>query len=380
MSISVKDLDDPNFVFPAGAVLDDAPVVAKSELVNQWAIFRVGKFEYELVGHGQVTNGKCGMYMGLWGCLRTELHSQVGLDGVSHKDEVFIRLGHHSCNNFRCPKCYKYGASSRAADKIEARVLACSKYLAGMGENGVAEHIIHSVPPKSYGLSFKDLKAEAIRTLKARGVWAAVLIFHPARYHNYEEFLRSGTSNELNWFYSPHWHVIGFIKNGYGRCRCCPEFRRYGSKSRTRYGSPVCLGCSGYEGVTRKLYEVDGYISKVEPARVTIRGTAFYQLTHAGLLCGVKKFSPYSYFGVLASRKLKVVVEKHKNRCCLCLHDLIKVQYFGIRKIITDLTNPKFVRSFWLPMNEDGVPVWIALPERRRFWSVETLKAEASYD
>jgi hypothetical protein len=44
---------------------------------------------------------------------------------------------------------------------------------------------------------------------------------------------------------------------------------------------------------------------------------------------------------------------------------LIRVQYFGIRKIITDLSNPKFVRSFWLSLVEDGRVVFEALSEKR---------------
>lgn len=331
-----------------------------SQNLVRWGIFRVGNFEYELAGHGEATNEKCGKFVSLWGCLRTELHSQVGLDGFSHKGEVFVRLGHHSCNNFRCKICYKYGASSRASGKIEQRLLACSKFLAGMGKDSEVFHVILSVPPKDYGLPFKELKAKGIKALRARGIYSFVLVFHPARYHNYEEYLRSGTSNELNWFYSPHWHLAAFIEKGYARCRSCPEFRRYGSKSRTRFGSPACVGCSGFEGVTRREYENDGYICKVEPKRVSVRRTVFYELGHAGLLRGVKRFSPYCYVGVLASRKLKVVVEKPENRCPLCLHELIRVRYFGIRKIITDLTNPKFLKSFWLPMVEDGVEVLIA--------------------
>jgi hypothetical protein len=50
-----------------GSVVGAVVGAVKPESENQWAIFRVGKFEYELVGHGQVTNGKCGYVYGFVG-------------------------------------------------------------------------------------------------------------------------------------------------------------------------------------------------------------------------------------------------------------------------------------------------------------------------
>jgi len=56
----------------------------------------------------------------------------------------------------------------------------------------------------------------------------------------------------------------------------------------------------------------------------------------------------------------KITVQRS---CILCLHDLIRVRYFGEREFCTDETSPNFRRSFWSPMVEGGVNVWVAKDE-----------------
>jgi hypothetical protein len=322
--------------------------------------------DHELVGQRKTpTRPDCGAWLGYKICPRTELHgNNTLLDGEKHPNEVFVRLAHRHCFNWRCPICYRFGASYREAGKIEQRIEAGSKYLAGMGEDSKAEHIVLSVPSSDYGLSVKQLRDKAVKVLASRGIIGGVLIPHAFRYHDRKEFQVSGTANyPLGWFFSFHWHVIGFIKGGYSRCRKCPLFKRYGSKSYNRAGSPVCLGCSGFEGVTRKMYESDRYIAKVGTERVSIFKTASYQLSHASIVHNGKRACPSVWFGTCSYRKLKVVVEKHKQSCPLCLHDLVRARYFGEREFCTDETSPNFRRSFWSPMVEGGVNVWVAKDE-----------------
>ena len=240
------------------------------EPVNQWGVFG----DHELVGQGEQTRVDCGAWLGYEACLRTELHGAgTLLDGEKHPNEAYVHLVHRHCFNWRCPVCYRFGASYREAGKIEQRIKAGSAYLAGMGEDSKAEHVVLSVPSRDYGLSLKQLRVKAVEVLYSRGIIGGVLIPHAFRYHDRKEFEVSGTANyPLGWFFSFHWHVIGFIKGGYTRCRKCPIFKRHGSKSFNRTGSPACLGCSGFEGVTRKLYESDGYIAKVEAERISISG------------------------------------------------------------------------------------------------------------
>jgi hypothetical protein len=324
---------------------------------NQWGIFG----DHELVGQGKQTNSQCGKHLGYEACLNTELHGQgTLLSGEKHPDEVFVHQVHRHCFNFRCPICYRFGASYREASHIEQRIKAGSAYLAGMGEDSKAEHIVLSVPSRDYGLSLKQLREKAVKVLYARGIIGGVLIPHAFRYHDKKEFEVSGTANyPLGWFFSFHWHVIGFIKDGYTRCRKCPIFKRSGSKSFNRAGSPACLGCSGFEGVTRKLYETDGYIAKVQPERISIFKTASYQLSHASIIHNGKRACPSIWFGTCSYRKLKVVYERKGHSCPLCLHDLVRARYLGENKFCHDETSSLFKRNFWTPMIENGIKVWV---------------------
>ena len=75
------------------------------------------------------------------------------------------------------------------------------------------QHIIDSVPPCDYGLSFQQLKSKQIRHLKKIGVIGGILIFHAERYNNLEESLRK--HQPFGWYTAFHWHIVGFIQDGY---------------------------------------------------------------------------------------------------------------------------------------------------------------------
>ena len=133
--------------------------------------------DFQLVGHGKVTNEHCGKFGKFNVCSRVELHNRVTLDGANFKGKVFLKPVFKSCGKPSCPKCYRYGWAVREARNIKARLKEGSKRL------GKVEHIICSVPPKDYGLSFKALRRKAVKVLKSRGVFGGVLIFHAFRYN-----------------------------------------------------------------------------------------------------------------------------------------------------------------------------------------------------
>ncbi len=135
--------------------------------------------DYELVGHGKVTNSNCGKFLGFRGCARTELHDKTTLDGVNYSGKVFVRKVHCTCHKPTCPVCYKHGWAVREAKMIEARLVECSKHF------GQVEHIIVSVPKSDYGLTLESLRSKAVHVvMKNRGVVGGVLIFHAFRYRN----------------------------------------------------------------------------------------------------------------------------------------------------------------------------------------------------
>ena len=295
--------------------------------------------DFQLVGKGKVTNDYCGKYYGFVGCVNVHLHNKITLDGKNYKGKVFVRIVHHSCNKPSCPVCYKHGWAVRGAGKIEVRLEKASRHF------GRVEHIVSSIPPKDYGLSFKALRSQAIKALKRRGVIGGVLIFHGFRYNVRKQ-----------WYWSPHFHCLGFILGGY-RCRGCRE-------------TVSCLSCGGFEGRTRREYKKDGYIVKVFGKRKTVFGTAWYQLNHASIKKNTTRFHVATWFGACSYRKLKVTAELKKRVCPICQHDIVKLRYFGVNGTVlgclfSHSSTCKQI-EFFDDLVQDGRTVWV-VDERRDF-------------
>ena len=295
--------------------------------------------DFVLVGHGKKTNQHCGTYYHFDGCLNVHLHNIITLDGKDYRGKVYIRIVHHSCDKPSCPVCYKHGWAVREAGNVEMRVLEAGKKF------GQVEHIVASVPVKDYGLSMKALRANVIKVLKRRGVLGGVLIFHGFRYNV-----------RKNWYWSPHFHCLGFILGGFRKCRRCPYCNDKGSRSN-------CSGCAGFYGVSKKYYKTDGYIVEVMGKRKTIFGTAWYQLNHSSIKKNTTRFHVATWFGSCSYRKLKVTVEYKKRVCPLCKHELVKVMYVGASPEIMDLwlsttSNCKKIDR-WVDYKKDGCVLWV---------------------
>jgi hypothetical protein len=309
---------------------------------SEWGNFG----EHQLVGHGRVTNAKCGKFRGFWGCLGERgSHDIVTLDGENHKGKVYVKKIFHSCDKPTCPVCFKRGWAVREAGKIESRIKEAEKLF------GKAEHIVVSVPQKDYGLSYEALQSKAIKVMTARHILGGCKIFHAFRYHEAGE---TYVGEPAGWFWSPHFHVLGFVDGGYSRCRHCKK------------STLDCVKCDGYEGRTRRCYEKDGYIVKVLAKRKSVFGTAWYQLNHASVKNGVKRFHVATWWGVCSYRKLKL--EKgdriRRNVCPICGQDLVRLRYLGF-------DFDKIMGEFWVREFEDdafdssGNPFWMEVASGR---------------
>lgn len=226
--------------------------------------------EWELVGHGPQTNSYCGRFLNFRICNRVELHSQTKLNGISHAGKVFVRKIHRSCYSPRCPVCCFSGWARREAEKIAQRIEAASKKF------GLPQHIVVPIPESDYYMAeFRNdkMRAKIQKVLFNRGVVGGCLIFHPFRYANYLESIEKSVL--FGWRWSPHYHCIGFILGGYGKCRKCSLVAKHGRQK--------CFNCDEFEGRTRRFYQKDNYIVKVLDERITIFGTAWYQLNHSGV-------------------------------------------------------------------------------------------------
>ncbi|MCW4010714.1 MAG: hypothetical protein NWF05_08860 [Candidatus Bathyarchaeota archaeon] len=262
-----------------------------------------GRFgKYEMVGHGRQTSEKCGTWRHVMkGCLNVDMHSIVTVDGQRYHGKVYYEKRFHSCDKPECPICFKRGWAVDEATRAEERFKKFSNgYVDKKGKKhaglGLAEHIIVSPPASDYGLDFPALKKKCIMLLESLGVVGGLLIFHVSRYRNDYEAMKSGQPK--GWYVSYHWHILGYIDGGYGRCRRCKKSRK------------CCLGCSGFEGSARRFNsgfdgKGKGYIFKVKDKRKTIHGTLWYQMNHAAFVRGKKENRVVFWFGVCSYRKAK---------------------------------------------------------------------------
>ncbi|MGD6934357.1 MAG: hypothetical protein ACQCN5_09140 [Candidatus Bathyarchaeia archaeon] len=280
------------------------------------------------VGTGNIDSPLCGANLGFKGCLNVELHNHVSLDGENHKGKIFVRKIIHSCDKPECPICFKRGWAVREASAIEYRIKESAKLF------GVSEHIVASVPQADYGLPYSIIKAKVLKALRNRGILGGVLIFHAQRYCNRYESI---TKNKpFGWYFSPHFHIIGFIDGGYAKCRGCQNCWFDKRDSVHVLDTTKCLACDGFEGRTRRFNAKEGgkesgYLVKVMGARKTIHGTAWYQLNHATIIKGAKRSTVATWFGVCSYTKLKLKKDDRVRRdvCPICQHELEDVVYVG---------------------------------------------------
>ncbi len=308
----------------------DQPELEPAELGD----FRHGVFQ--LVGHGYLSSRSCGTWHTFRICNRVELHNQASLDGENHRGKVFVKHHHWWCNKPSCPICFNHGWVPREAGKMEHRLEEASKLL------GRVEHIVASVPVADYGLSFVEMRAKTVEALAKRGVVGGALIFHGFR------FERGRGSH--SWFWSPHWHILGFILGGYP-CRGCKK---------------VCEahGCDKFEGRTRRLFQKDGFVVKVLGKRISVFWTSHYQLDHATLKVGHPRFHVITWFGNCSYRKLKVTPELRDEFCPLCKHELVDAWYFGSKSFVKDRSADGYEASFWSEYEENRRVVWVEKPKK----------------
>jgi len=295
--------------------------------------------EFRLVGHGKVTNEKCGSFSGYhYGCLNVHLHNKIILDGVNYAGKVFVKkASFHSCDKPSCPSCYKYGWAVREALSITSRLKKASRHF------GEVEHIIATFPPRYWDLTYEQLRDKCVKILKVRGIVGGVRIFHGF-----------GFNKKLRvWEWRPHFHVLGFVLGGFRKCRHCG----------VKWSPETCGDCNGFMGRTFRAFKKDGCVVKVKGERKTVGGTAWYQLNHASYKKGVKRFQIASWFGNVSTRKMKVTKELRKSICPICQHDLEKIRYVGQK---LDSWFLLFARNFCVPLEEQPEidflapePVWV---------------------
>jgi len=284
-----------------------------------------GHENYVPVGRDLRNSGsQCGRWANDSVCKHIEGHDGFVLHGEDFTGKLLARQNHWWCNRSSCPTCFAHGWATRRARVIAGRIAEGEKR--GFGK---PEHIV--VSPSVDDRRFQEdvLRPLCRKAMLARGLNGGTMIFHGYRIDK--------ANHCLKW--SPHFHCVGFIKGGY-ECRGCKK---------------GCVGCNGFEARTRKLREVDGCIVKVEGERKTIMGTAWYQLHHATIRVGVKRFHVVTWFGVCGNRKYKSEKLKVEAKCPApnCGNDMTRAVYVGRRSIARHVGNVEY-RSVFAVDEFDG--------------------------
>jgi hypothetical protein len=282
-----------------------------SAVEGEYATFGV----YQLVGHGKQTNDRCGTFRKVVGCSRAELHNKMIFDKkgrlVDCRGKGYFRPVFHSCDRPSCPTCYERGWAIREASNMDFRLGEIAKRLDHVAYGDV-EHCIVNLPPKYWGLDYAGLRDLCDHVLLSRGVVGGAKIFHGARFNH----------DTRRWYFSPHFHCLCWIRDGFRRCRGCAGHCK--------------KGCGGFVDRNYRLNEVDGCYVMVKGKRKTIFGTCWYQLHHSTIRTDVKRFHAVTWFGIASYRKMKISKElrkaydeKHRKKCPICGSDLVRHEYYG---------------------------------------------------
>jgi hypothetical protein len=272
-----------------------------------------GHENYVPVGRGVKTSEFCGRWVSSSVCRNVEGHKGVFLGGTDCSGKVVVRHNHMWCNKSSCPVCFIRGWAVREAHSIAGRFIEADKR--GFGE---VEHAFVSVVDRC--LPESVLRVKCRKALFDRGMTGGCMIFHG--------FRENKVRKVLDW--SPHYHFVGYVEGGYG-CRGCKK---------------GCVGCSGFEARTRECFEKDGCVVRVLDERKTVFGTAHYQLHHATIRVGVKRFQSVTWFGVCSYRKFKSEKVRSEVLCPACHDEMVKSVYVGKRHIVKDVGEVGYVPWF----------------------------------
>jgi len=309
---------------------------------------------FGLVAHGERFDERCGTFMRrktkhLVGCLNLHKHDGfVDLDGFDHSGLVFVKRVFHSCNRPECPSCGISGWAVRLAKRAEAKLRYGARKL-GYDE---IEHVIVSFP-KDCVMSLDDKKRYAVDYMRSLSIVGGSWIYHHYRYHGANESYAGESARYLKG--NPHFHVLGFIKGGYGNCRSC-AFNLDGSCLKGKDGN-----CNGFNICAMRAYDKavkDGrvpLIVKVKEKRKSVGGTLWYELSHASYVKSAKKKVVLNYFGVMARNKMKfpkLAMPYKKSECPVCKIPLQKIVYLG---------DYKDLLSFLAVKDEQNKGVWLKL-------------------
>ena len=284
------------------------------------------------VGRGAKSSDWCGKVRGLVVCKNVDSHKGIVVNDVDCSSKVLARLQHFWCKNAQCPMCFIRGWSVRGAKTIVGRLETGAKR--GFGK---VEHVVVSVSEADHDLNESVLRKKCRDALLACGVLGGCMIFHGFRIDRERECLK----------WSPHYHSLCFVRGSYDRCRHCK--------------GGDCYSCDGVEGRCFRVYRDNGYIVRVLDERKTVFGTAWYQMNHATLKLGLKRFHVVTWFGVTGYSNFKGEgAGAGVVPCPACGEEMVRSVHVGKRRIVKDLGDAGYKSVFAdEEFDESGEPNYV---------------------
>jgi len=276
-----------------------------------------GKEAFVPSGRGVVSSDACASVHGQNVCKDVEAHKGVvkkDYNGVvtDFTDKIIVRLIHWWCKNGHCPRCWLRGWSVVSARHGERRVDMAVKR--GFGE---PLHVIVSAPLASYGKLERDLRKDARKALRVRGFFGGLLVYHHFRIDRERDVLKVGK----------HYHCLCFNRS---------------------FNRGVGGVDEAYERLTREEFKKDGWIVKVKDRRATVFGTLYYELNHASLKLGLKRFQAVTYFGEMAYNNFKggVLDVKAEVKCPVCAKEMVKCRNDSGLRFVKDIGDVNYKAWF----------------------------------
>lgn len=344
------------------SVRGDLPFLERLKLnknianMNKYLIYPLDEdFPPELmqVGRFPQFTPKCAEWSSDRVCDNLDGHEGKNLNGSDATGKVVVKHEHWWCNYALCSKCFLNGWVPRTSRSMEARLNEGVKR--GLGK---VEHGEVSVKPEvARALPFSVLKEKTRAALAAVGIFDVELVFHGARLDRKRHVL----------VHSPHFHWVGFVRGGVDICRNCVHVRE------------DCYDCPCFKGRGIREFRESGYLVKVFEERRTVFGTLKYILSHATIRrvrmhtrFGVQRFSPITYLGALAPRRMKIGRVKAVVGCPLCSKEMTRKVYVGedrsANHVVKDINSPDYVPVFLdVAYCADGSDAYVDVPSHVEF-------------
>lgn len=249
-----------------------------------------------------------------------------------------VKVHYYKCLNYSCPDCYG-SAAHQAAERIEDRVLGIGSVLRLNNiKTRYPNHVIISPPVGAFKPSdnLSTWRGKIYKIASDIGMIGGAVVFHPCRINKdiLEQlrplnkkgdsggFWRLIHENALgfdSWrdyvYWSPHFHIIGFM----------PEIK---IKSDDLFEATGYV----YKVVKYKTGKSKAGVELYKPQIPSVAAVAHYLLTHHA---NIKGSTGYTYFGLLSYNKAQIIDKEEQIesiRCPKCGSILEKWTGFDINE------------------------------------------------